>query len=203
MEKGGNALCDIYYRCVINILQQSALWNRLFPAFCTYFSIVVLSSRNFLSGSDKVLCSANSTRHRCPTRAKYRVQRPESKLKQKSTFSTFALSILMHLKHTYEMFTSTLIHTMYLQPENVLMSETGETKLSDFGLATEVSPPRNKKSAEAYEGSITGMCGTRGYMAPEMYRRDKATGKRKPYTESIDWFAFGCCIVEFMTGSET
>lgn len=87
-----------------------------------------------------------------------------------------------------------------LKPENVLMSETGETKLSDFGLATEVSPPRNKKSAEAYEGSITGMCGTRGYMAPEMYRRDKATGKRKPYTESIDWFAFGCCIVEFMTG---
>lgn len=75
-----------------------------------------------------------------------------------------------------------------LKPENILMDEHGYTKISDLGLACRVG--RN---------GLTGTCGTRGYWAPEMLRRD-AEGKRERYSLSVDWFSFGCCIYEFIAG---
>ena len=70
------------------------------------------------------------------------------------------------------------------------MDDKGYTKISDLGLATKVDP---KKGA-------SGLCGTRGYWAPEMMKRD-ADGNRKRYTLSVDWFSFGCCIYEFLCGT--
>jgi len=75
-----------------------------------------------------------------------------------------------------------------LKPENILMDENGYTKISDLGLACRVG--RN---------GLTGTCGTRGYWAPEMLRRD-AEGKREKYSLSVDWFSFGCCVYEFISG---
>jgi beta-adrenergic-receptor kinase len=75
-----------------------------------------------------------------------------------------------------------------LKPENCLLAEDGRVKLTDLGLATEVYP------------KLHGAAGTRGYWAPEMLRRDKK-GKRMPYGTSVDWFSFGCCVAEFISGT--
>jgi beta-adrenergic-receptor kinase len=75
-----------------------------------------------------------------------------------------------------------------LKPENILMDEQGYTKISDLGLACKVG-----------KSGLSGACGTRGYWAPEMLKRDE-DGKRERYTLTVDWFSFGCCVYEFMYG---
>jgi len=75
-----------------------------------------------------------------------------------------------------------------LKPENCLLGEDGRVKLTDLGLATKVTP------------TLSGAAGTRGYWAPEMLRRDK-NGKRMTYDHMVDWFSFGCCLAEFISGT--
>ena len=75
-----------------------------------------------------------------------------------------------------------------LKPENCLLGEDGRVKLTDLGLATKVTP------------KLHGAAGTRGYWAPEMLRRDEQ-GKRKNYDHMVDWFSFGCCLAEFISGT--
>jgi beta-adrenergic-receptor kinase len=74
-----------------------------------------------------------------------------------------------------------------LKPENCLLGEDGRVRISDLGLATKITP------------KLCGAAGTRGYWAPEMLRRDKR-GKRIPYGHTVDWFSFGCCLAEFISG---
>lgn len=75
-----------------------------------------------------------------------------------------------------------------LKPDNILLTATGASKLSDFGLAATVS-----------RKGLKGSCGTRGYSAPEMLTRDHL-GRRIPYGLSIDWFSLGCVLYEFLVG---
>jgi beta-adrenergic-receptor kinase len=74
-----------------------------------------------------------------------------------------------------------------LKPENCLLGEDGRVKLTDLGLATKVKP------------NLHGAAGTRGYWAPEMLRRDEH-GSRMNYGTMVDWFSFGCCLAEFISG---
>jgi len=74
-----------------------------------------------------------------------------------------------------------------LKPENCLLAEDGRVKITDLGLATKITP------------NLHGAAGTRGYWAPEMLRRDKK-GKRMSYGHTVDWFSFGCCVAEFISG---
>jgi len=95
----------------------------------------------------------------------------------------FAARTLLGIAHLHE-------HSIVyrdLKPENILMDEFGFTKISDLGLACQVVP------------HLTGTCGTRGYWAPDMLRRD-SKGKRIPYNQTVDWFSFGCVIYEFLCG---
>ena len=75
-----------------------------------------------------------------------------------------------------------------VKPENCLLADDGRVKITDLGLATKITP------------NLNGAAGTRGYWAPEMLRRDK-DGKRLTYDHCVDWFSFGCCIAEFISGT--
>lgn len=74
-----------------------------------------------------------------------------------------------------------------LKPENCLLADDGRVKLTDLGLATKIT------------SKLKGAAGTRGYWAPEMLQRDE-DGKRIVYGHSVDWFSFGCCVAEFISG---
>lgn len=76
-----------------------------------------------------------------------------------------------------------------LKPENCLLAGDGRVKLTDLGLATKIVP------------RLHGAAGTRGYWAPEMLRRDPVSGKRLSYNHTVDWFSFGCCLAEFISGT--
>jgi serine/threonine protein kinase len=71
-----------------------------------------------------------------------------------------------------------------LKPENVLFDEKGHCRITDFGLA---------KSRMKENDTTTTFCGTPEYMAPEMVQR-------KPYTNSIDWWAVGILVFEMLVG---
>ncbi|GMH67511.1 hypothetical protein TrLO_g1651 [Triparma laevis f. longispina] len=70
-----------------------------------------------------------------------------------------------------------------LKPENVLLSETGNVLLTDFGLASE------------YNSStpLLTVCGTNEYMAPEMLGR-------KGYERGVDWWSLGVLVFEMCSG---
>jgi beta-adrenergic-receptor kinase len=75
-----------------------------------------------------------------------------------------------------------------LKPENCLLAEDGRVKITDLGLATKIT------------SNLHGAAGTRGYWAPEMLRRD-SKGKRMTYGHTVDWFSYGCCVAEFISGT--
>ncbi|GMH59361.1 hypothetical protein TrST_g14320 [Triparma strigata] len=70
-----------------------------------------------------------------------------------------------------------------LKPENVLLSETGNVLLTDFGLASE------------YNSStpLLTVCGTNEYMAPEML-------SRKGYAVQVDFWSLGVLVYEMCSG---
>lgn len=67
-----------------------------------------------------------------------------------------------------------------LKPENVLLGADGHIKLTDFGLAKEISC-----------GSTSTFCGTEDYLAPEIV-------SAKPYSYNIDWWCLGILIYELV-----
>lgn len=74
-----------------------------------------------------------------------------------------------------------------LKPENLLLAEDGRVRITDLGLATQVT------------SRLHGAAGTRGYWAPEMLRRNDK-GKRMNYDHRVDWFSYGCVVAEMICG---
>jgi len=72
-----------------------------------------------------------------------------------------------------------------LKPENVLLSDDGRIKVTDFGLARELS-------ADTDTGSLVG---TVAYLAPEVIKRGKTQ------TQS-DIYSFGIMLFEMLTGKQ-
>lgn len=68
-----------------------------------------------------------------------------------------------------------------LKGENVLLNVSGEVKIADLGLASEVKP------------GTFGIAGTPGFIAPEMIKR---TG----YDTKLDIWSFGCLVMEMAEG---
>jgi serine/threonine protein kinase len=73
-----------------------------------------------------------------------------------------------------------------LKLSNILLSETGQAKIADFGLAvlTEFS------DSDSRERTI---CGTPNYLAPEILNK-------KNYGRSADIWSLGCLLYSFLTG---
>lgn len=75
-----------------------------------------------------------------------------------------------------------------LKPENLLLDEDGHIKLVDFGFAKRLGNNEDDRPVETYT-----LCGTPEYLAPEVIRN-------KGHTTSVDWWALGILIYEFLTG---
>jgi serine/threonine-protein kinase len=73
-----------------------------------------------------------------------------------------------------------------LKPHNVLLSEDGEPKVTDFGLA-------KKLDAEGHQTTTGAVMGTPSYMAPEQ-AQGKATGPL------VDVYALGAILYDLLTG---
>ncbi|XP_055151181.2 rhodopsin kinase GRK7 [Symphalangus syndactylus] len=71
-----------------------------------------------------------------------------------------------------------------MKPENVLLDDLGNCRLSDLGLAVEMKGDK----------PITQRAGTNGYMAPEILM------EKVSYSYPVDWFAMGCSIYEMVAG---
>eukprot|EP00736_Rhodelphis_marinus_P006097 Rmarinus@m.13918 len=71
-----------------------------------------------------------------------------------------------------------------VKPANILLSRTGRVKISDFGIAAELS---------SISAKCATMVGTGRYMAPERLRGAS-------YSFAADVWAVGLCVAEFATG---
>jgi len=78
-----------------------------------------------------------------------------------------------------------------IKPANVLLTETGEVKLLDFGVARLLSPSES-------EGPPTAPDSARGPMTPEYASPEQLAGK--PVTTASDVFQLGLLLHEVLTG---
>ncbi|KAG6626034.1 hypothetical protein I3843_15G016700 [Carya illinoinensis] len=86
-----------------------------------------------------------------------------------------SLNIARGILYLHEECETHIIHCD-LNPNNILMDEHGCAKLADFGLAKLLMPDHSK--------TLTGIRGTRGYVAPEWH-------KNLPITVKVDVYSFG------------
>ncbi|ESW09375.1 hypothetical protein PHAVU_009G122600 [Phaseolus vulgaris] len=72
-----------------------------------------------------------------------------------------------------------------IKPENILLQDQFQAKISDFGLSKLLSPEQS--------GLFTTMRGTRGYLAPEWLTNSAIT-------EKTDVYSFGMVVLELVSG---
>eukprot|EP01034_Spumella_vulgaris_P024508 gene24508-30862_t len=97
-----------------------------------------------------------------------------------SAAKIFIAQIFLALDYCHR---SSILHRD-VKPENILMSESGHLKLSDFGVAKILPNIEDCRSTS----------GTHGYMAPEIYMHEHIHGT------PAEWFATGITLHEFVTG---
>eukprot|EP00512_Aurantiochytrium_limacinum_P001713 CAMPEP_0171487072 /NCGR_PEP_ID=MMETSP0958-20121227/1440_1 /TAXON_ID=87120 /ORGANISM="Aurantiochytrium limacinum, Strain ATCCMYA-1381" /LENGTH=754 /DNA_ID=CAMNT_0012020017 /DNA_START=425 /DNA_END=2688 /DNA_ORIENTATION=+ len=69
-----------------------------------------------------------------------------------------------------------------LKPRNILLDSDGHVKISDFGLAANISA----------HNLVKGRAGTEGYWSPEVINNHR-------YGVDADWWSYGTCVFELLT----
>ncbi|XP_057842114.2 G-type lectin S-receptor-like serine/threonine-protein kinase SD2-5 [Cryptomeria japonica] len=99
------------------------------------------------------------------------------------TRSKVILHIARGLSYLHEECRERIIH-FDIKPQNILLDENFNAKVSDFGLAKLINREQNEV--------ITMLRGTPGYMAPELLDME--------FTEKADIYSFGVMVVEILSG---
>ena len=97
--------------------------------------------------------------------------------------SNIALGIAKGLSYLHEECSTQVIHCD-IKPQNILLDEYYNAKISDFGLA--------KLLMINQSGTYTGIRGTKGYVAPEWFRNT-------PVTVKVDVYSFGVLLLEIIS----
>ncbi|XP_033123500.1 phosphorylase b kinase gamma catalytic chain, skeletal muscle/heart isoform-like [Anneissia japonica] len=77
-----------------------------------------------------------------------------------------------------------------LKPENILLDQNCNVKISDFGFAVNVQPGKLLKD----------LCGTPGYLAPEVLKCNMKVDKVKGYSFEVDLWACGVIMYTLLVG---
>ncbi|XP_024180095.2 G-type lectin S-receptor-like serine/threonine-protein kinase LECRK3 [Rosa chinensis] len=93
-----------------------------------------------------------------------------------------AVDVARGLLYLHEECKSPVIHCD-IKPQNILMDEFWNAKISDFGLAKLLMPDQTR--------TFTGIRGTRGYLAPEWQ-------KNNPISVKADIYSFGIVLLELV-----
>ena len=93
-----------------------------------------------------------------------------------------ALDIAKGLRYLHEECTTQIIHCD-IKPQNILLDEYNNAKISDFGLAKLLMINQSKTN--------TAIRGTKGYVAPEWFRN-------MPITSKVDVYSFGVVLLEIV-----
>ncbi|XP_035546917.1 G-type lectin S-receptor-like serine/threonine-protein kinase LECRK3 [Juglans regia] len=95
-----------------------------------------------------------------------------------------ALDIARGILYLHEECETRIIHCD-LNPNNILMDEYGCAKIADFGVAKLLIPDHSR--------TLTGVRGTRGYVAPEWHKGMPITVKADIFSFGIMFFVIICC----------
>lgn len=80
-----------------------------------------------------------------------------------------------------------------IKPENILRDQAGTIKVADFGLARVAVQDYADAATRSLADAATGLCGTPGYIAPEVLEGN-------PPTQQSDIFSLGIVFYEMLTG---
>ncbi|KAK9068667.1 hypothetical protein SSX86_012782 [Deinandra increscens subsp. villosa] len=97
--------------------------------------------------------------------------------------SNIALGIAKGLAYLHEECSTQVIHCD-IKPQNILLDEYYNAKISDFGLAKLLMMNESRTN--------TGIRGTKGYVAPEWFRNT-------PVTVKVDVYSFGVLLLEIIS----